>query len=128
MLFCLDDEWSRHLAAAQELRDGVHLQALAGRRPLDAFRDGVQAMFHGSEAQPGLVTGPASTEPGFLARVAQAAAERVAELELARDPAGLQLPRPSATWSYMVVDDPFGDAAGRAARGLARMRRHPADR
>ncbi|MDO5051492.1 MAG: hypothetical protein Q4E05_01195 [Pseudoclavibacter sp.] len=69
VLFCLDEEWSQHLAAAQELRDGVHLQALAGRRPLDAFRDGVQAMFHGSDAQPGLVAGPASAEPGFLTRV-----------------------------------------------------------
>lgn len=123
VLFCLDEEWSRHLAAAQELRDGVHLQALAGRRPLDAFRDGVQAMFHGSDAQPGLVAGPASAEPGFLTRVARAAAERIAELDGERDPAALRLPRPSATWNYMVLDDPFGDAAGRAVRGLARMHR-----
>ncbi|MGB4136639.1 MAG: hypothetical protein WA971_08750, partial [Microbacterium sp.] len=60
----------------------------------------------------------------FFDRVADAIEERVASLtpDQLDDPlAHLGLRRPSATWTYMVRDDPFADAAGRAALGLRRM-------
>jgi preprotein translocase subunit SecA len=37
------------------------------------------------------------------------------------DLAGAGLKRPSATWTYLVQDDPFGSPMSRAARSLGRM-------
>ncbi|WP_162893291.1 hypothetical protein [Microbacterium halotolerans] len=92
-----------------ELRDSIHLRALAGQNPVDEFHLTALREFD-----------------GFFGRVDDDVAGALAELSPSQldDPlAALGLHRPSATWTYMIRDDPFGDPAGRAAEGLKRLAR-----
>ncbi len=106
VLWCLDDGWSDHLARLAEVRDGIHLQALAGVNPRDAFHAIALKEFH-----------------GFF----DSAFDRAAAIIGAATPAqvaggaiALGLRRPSATWTYMVRDDPLGSPMDRAARHAGR--------
>ena len=103
-LFSLDEHWSQHLALLSEIRDGIHLRKLAGQNPIDEFHRIALREFD-----------------GFFAAVDAVVHERMQRIGDGHDPLGaLGLRRPSATWTYMVRDDPLGDAVGRAA---ARIRR-----
>lgn len=102
MLWCLDEEWCDHLARLSEIRDGIHLQALAGVNPRDEFHRIALRAFH-----------------GFFAAADDRAAEII--LGVAADRLGegigaLGLRRPSATWTYMMSDNPLGSPMDRAAR------------
>ncbi|QPE04514.1 hypothetical protein IT882_15525 [Microbacterium schleiferi] len=46
-LWCLDEQWCDHLALLTEIRDGIHLQALAGVNPRDEFHRIALREFHG---------------------------------------------------------------------------------
>ncbi|WOF21539.1 accessory Sec system translocase SecA2 [Microbacterium betulae] len=108
LLFHLDDHWTDHLALLQEVRDGIHLRALAGQRPSDEFHRIALREF-----------------AGFFEKVFRDAADFVACLspdDVGRDLEELGLRRPSATWTYMITDDPLGSAGdrltGRAGRAF----------
>jgi len=106
-LFYLDECWADHLADLQELRDGIHLRALAGQDPETAFHLIALQRF-----QP------------FFDDVDERAAAVVAALtpEQVGSPIDdLGLVRPSATWTYMITDNPLGSADDRAARALGRI-------
>lgn len=88
-----DRHWAEHLAALQELRDVIHLRALAGQDPLDAFHtlaleafDGWESRLYASVRDAVSAMTPGEIEAGDWSRVAG---------------------RPSATWTYMVSDDPL---------------------
>lgn len=101
-LYFLDDQWVVHLAVLQEIRDGIHLRALAGQKPLDEFHRATLREFH-----------------NFFDTVYARTAEFVETLTA--DDIGVSLEefglrRPSATWTYMITDDPFGNHGDRFIR------------
>lgn len=101
-LWCLDEQWCDHLAHLTEIRDGIHLQALAGVNPRDEFHRIALREFH-----------------GFFAAAYDRAAGIISDATVAQvgqEIAALGLRRPSATWTYMTSDNPLGNPMDRAAR------------
>lgn len=89
-LLAIDDVWCEHLAFALELRDGIHLQALAREQPVTVFTKQVVTAFADLEAQV-----RDKTDEYLLAGL---------------DESALEARRPAATWTYMVTDQHFGSA------------------
>ena len=117
-LSCLDQAWSEHLAQAAGLREGIHLRALghsanpfgASLNPVDEFNRELTQLFSRFTAEAGART---------------AAAFQAAEIT----PAGVDLTvaglkRPSATWTYVVQENPFGTDFGRAVQAISRFLGH----
>jgi preprotein translocase subunit SecA len=111
VLYHLDRGWADHLAVLGEIREGIHLRALGtgalggGRDPLGDFQAEAVKLF-----------------TSLLDRVQEEAAETfrtatITEAGVDLDAAGLK--RPTATWTYVVQDNPFGTALERAMRRLA---------
>ncbi|QIM17033.1 accessory Sec system translocase SecA2 [Leucobacter insecticola] len=109
-LYFIDDAWTTQLTELQEIRDGIHLRALGGQDPASEFHLTALRVFE-----------------GFLESVVERTAQFVQHLaaeDVGKDLEALGLVRPSATWTYMTRDDPFGSAGDRAVRNLAqRFRR-----
>ncbi|WP_131737574.1 accessory Sec system translocase SecA2 [Actinomadura roseirufa] len=105
VLYELDRHWAEHLAYLADLREGIHLRSLGrGLDPLIEFnRDAVPA---GKRL---LADARASAAAAFGGLTATAGG-----IDL--DAAGLK--RPSATWTYLVHDNPFGSLDERTLRGL----------
>lgn len=106
-LFFLDEQWVSHLTVLQEIRDGIHLRALGGEKPADEFHRLALREFH-----------------GFFDRVYREVADFMAALgpdDIGLDPADLGLRRPSATWTYMVTDDPYGSPGDRFIRRVGKF-------
>lgn len=105
-LAAADASWADHLALLQEVRDGIHLRALAGERPLDAFHSIALAEFDGwrERLEITICELSATLTPDDVERGAIPSAVR----------------RPSATWTYMMSDDPLGDPVSRIARRRTR--------
>ena len=103
--------WTRpgaeHLAFLADLREGIHLRALArGTVPLNEFnREAIGA---------------------FAALLEEAAARSAQTFLTAPVTAGgvdleaAGLKRPASTWTYLVHDNPFGTDIDRALRSVAR--------
>ncbi|WP_455432700.1 accessory Sec system translocase SecA2 [Streptosporangium soli] len=96
VLFHLDRAWTTHVAFLSDLREGIHLRVLGRMNPLDEFhREAVTA---------------------YQSLLAEIESEAVATFETAPigpdgiDLDGAGLKRPTATWTYMVQDNPFGTA------------------
>jgi preprotein translocase subunit SecA len=111
VLYHLDRGWADHLAVLGDIREGIHLRALGtgalggGRDPLGDFQVEAVKLF-----------------TSLLDRVQDEAAETfrtasITEAGVGLDAAGLK--RPTATWTYVVQDNPFGTAVERAMRRLA---------
>ncbi|MFG1854762.1 accessory Sec system translocase SecA2 [Actinomadura geliboluensis] len=108
VLYQLDRCWAEHLAFLADLREGIHLRSLGrGLDPLVEFnREAVPA---GKR-----LLGDARTR-------AVAAFECLTATEDGIDLDAAGLKRPSATWTYLVHDNPFGSMDERALRGLIAM-------
>ncbi len=111
VLYHLDRGWADHLAVLAEIREGIHLRALGtgalggGRDPLGDFQAEAVKLF-----------------TSLLDRVQEESAETfrtapITEAGVDLDAAGLR--RPTATWTYVVQDNPFGSLFERAMRRLA---------
>ena len=114
VLFHLDQAWAEHLAFLADLREGIHLRALArGTVPLNEFnKEAIRAF------------GP------LLERAAARSAETFRAAAITSDGVDLEaigLKRPTATWTYLVHEDPFGHDIDRAIGSLARRFRKPVD-
>ncbi|PDQ34101.1 MAG: accessory Sec system translocase SecA2 [Candidatus Lumbricidophila eiseniae] len=107
-LFSSDEHWADHLGSLQELRDGIHLRALAGEHPIDAFHTLALAEFDGWEER--------------MYSSVVTAAETMSARDIVEGKVPETIRRPSATWTYMISDNPLGDGMSRAARGRARRR------
>ena len=107
VLFHLDRGWAEHLAFLADLREGIHLRALAhGMAPLDEFhREAVRAF------RALLATASAQSAETF--RIAAMTTDGV-------DLDAIGLKRPTATWTYLVHENPFGTDIDRALRSIAR--------
>jgi preprotein translocase subunit SecA len=110
-LYHLDRGWADYLAQLADIREGIHLRSLGrGLDPLDQFHAEAVRLF-----------GP------MLDEVALRSAQTFAEVPISADGADLAaagLKRPTATWTYLVQDDPFGSPLSRAARSLGRLIGH----
>ncbi|RZT11892.1 preprotein translocase subunit SecA [Kribbella sp. VKM Ac-2569] len=105
----LDRRWTDHLAYLADLREGIHLRSLAGGivhlKPIDEFNKSAIASFD-----------------TLIEDSWKDAAETFVDAEITSD--GLNeetsgIPRPTATWTYLVNDNPFGTEADRI---LGRLR------
>jgi preprotein translocase subunit SecA len=111
VLWHLDRDWADHLSFLADLREGIHLRSLGrGLSPLDEFhKEAVRAF------------------SGLLAAVEERSAESFLIVPVTADGADLSaagLKRPTATWTYLVQDNPFGTDIDRALRSVgAAMRR-----
>lgn len=104
----LDRAWAEHLAYLSEVREGVHLRALGRLDPLDEFHR--------------------AAVPAFLQlreEIERRTVETLSETEISADwqPADAQLLRPSATWTYLVNDNPFGSDLDRLVSSVSRRLR-----
>lgn len=105
-LYYLDEHWQGHLSLLSEIRDGIYLRVLAGQNPVDEFHRIALREFH-----------------GFFEAVDVEVADALQRLRPGQldDPLGdLGLRRPSSTWTYMIRDNPFGSASGRAIASIRR--------
>ncbi|GGJ85950.1 protein translocase subunit SecA [Pilimelia anulata] len=104
-LYHLDRLWTEHLAELTEIREGVHLRALGRLDPLDEF--------HRSAV-------PAFTK--LVPEVEERTTATFADLDLSDgwEPDQAELVRPSATWTYLVHDNPFGSELDRLISAVAR--------
>ncbi|WP_434096063.1 accessory Sec system translocase SecA2 [Streptosporangium roseum] len=94
VLFHLDRCWADHLAFLGELREGIHLRALGRLSPIEEFN---------KEAKPAYEHMLAEIESRSVATFESAS---ITSEGLDLDGAGLK--RPTATWTYLVQDNPFG--------------------
>jgi preprotein translocase subunit SecA len=112
MLYHLDRGWADHLATLAEIREGIHLRALGhGPNPFIMSLDPLTE-FHAEAVK---------LFGGLVNQVEEQSAETFKTAEITEagvdlDAAGLR--RPSATWTYLVQDNPFGTAFDRAMRWL----------
>jgi preprotein translocase subunit SecA len=104
-LYHLDRLWAEHLAHLSEVREGVHLRALGRLDPLDEFHR---------------IAVPAFTE--LIPEIEERTVATFEEIELSEDwqPAAAELIRPSATWTYLVHDNPFGSELDRLITAVGR--------
>jgi preprotein translocase subunit SecA len=105
-LWHLDRAWADHLSFLADLREGIHLRALGrGLNPLDEFHKEAVRVFS-----------------GLLAAVEERSVESFETVPITADGADLSaagLKRPTATWTYLVQDNPFGTDIDRALRSVA---------
>ncbi|HEY0001763.1 MAG TPA: accessory Sec system translocase SecA2 [Actinoplanes sp.] len=104
-LYHLDRLWAEHLAELNEVREGVHLRALGKLDPLDEFHR--------------------SAVPAFQKVLLEVEARTVAtfeEVDLTDgwEPDRAEIVRPSATWTYLVHDNPFGSELDRLIAAVGR--------
>ncbi|GLZ32322.1 protein translocase subunit SecA [Lentzea sp. NBRC 105346] len=106
-LFHLDDLWTHHLTFLSDLREGIHLRALARQNPLDEFhREAIPAF---NKIVP---------ESWELAADTYASAKITSK---GYDLADSGVKRPSSTWTYLVHDNPFGSGLEESMKGLVKM-------
>ena len=107
MLFHLDLQWSEHLAYLDDIRESIHLRAIARESPIDEFHRMSIAAFG-----------------DLAARAVNNAEDTFAEAEFTSegvDLDGLGLHKPSATWTYMVNDNPLSSGGGSLIGSVAQM-------
>lgn len=101
----LDRLWAEHLAFLTDLRESIHLRALSRENPLDEFHRAMIPAF----TELGEQIGVRAVETFDTATITPDGVDLASE--------GLQ--RPTATWTYMVHDNPFGSEMARAAAALS---------
>jgi preprotein translocase subunit SecA len=105
-LFHVDRCWAEHLAYLADIREGVHLHALGKLDPLDEFHRAAVPAFR-----------------QLLSDVDDRTVATFEEAEITGDDwelADAGLVRPTATWTYMVQDNPFGSEMERFFTALAK--------
>ncbi len=114
VLYHLDRAWADHLAVLANVREGIHLRALGhGPNPFIMALDPLSE-FHAEAVK---------LFKGMLDQIEQDAAGTFATAVITSDGIDADasgLKRPSATWTYLVKDNPFGTDADRALRRLVR--------
>lgn len=107
MLYHLDFGWSNHLAHMDDVRESIHLRAIARETPIDEFhRIAVRE---------------------FKTLAQKAVDDAVATFNSVRiDSTGAHLEdhglaRPSATWTYMVSDNPLAGSGNSVIQGIGNI-------
>ena len=111
----LDQAWAEYLAQVADLREGIHLRALGhGPNPF------------GGSLNPAQEYNREMTRlfSQFLEDVTALTGHAFQTVTITADGADLKaggLARPSATWTYVVQDNPFGTDFGRAVQAIGRL-------
>ncbi len=111
----LDRAWSEYLAQAADLREGIHLRSL-GHGP-NPFGGSLNPVNEFNRELTGLFS-------RFSADVRDRARVTFETTSITADGADLAaagLKRPSATWTYVVQENPFGTDFGRAVQAISRL-------
>jgi preprotein translocase subunit SecA len=95
----IDDIWSDHLAAATELRSGVHWVSWGGRDPLYEFLTRIDHLFR-----------------DLMEGLDEEIERRVEESHTS----GTDPTERGATWTYLTTDNPFGSLSDRMRKGIVR--------
>jgi preprotein translocase subunit SecA len=111
----LDQAWAEYLAQAAEVREGISLRALGhgpnpfggSLNPLQEYNREMTRLFTQFRDDVTALTGHAFQTVTITADGADLAAGGLA--------------RPSATWTYVVQDNPFGTDFGRAVKSISRL-------
>ncbi len=111
----LDHAWAEYLAQAAELREGINLRALGhgpnpfggSLNPVEEYNREMTRLFSQFRDDVTALTGHAFQTITITADGADLAAGGLA--------------RPSATWTYVVQDNPFGTDFGRAVKAISRL-------
>ncbi|HEY8044843.1 MAG TPA: accessory Sec system translocase SecA2 [Streptosporangiaceae bacterium] len=111
----LDHAWAEYLAQAAELREGINLRALGhgpnpfggSLNPVQEYNREMTRLFSQFRDDVTALTGHAFQTVTITADGADLAAGGLA--------------RPSATWTYVVQDNPFGTDFGRAVKAVSRL-------
>ncbi len=93
-LYQIDSFWADFLEEAAEIREGIHLVQLSGKIPLHEFHKEVINLYSNLQS-----------------RIEQAIIDTLRTVEITVNGVCLEregLKRPSATWTYMINDTPFG--------------------
>ncbi|MGO2611596.1 MAG: accessory Sec system translocase SecA2, partial [Corynebacterium flavescens] len=96
MLFHLDLAWANHLELMDDVRESIHLRAIARETPIDEYHRIAVREFK-----------------ELAQRAVDDAVETFQKVRIDTDGAHLDeegLARPSATWTYMVSDNPLAGA------------------
>ena len=105
MLFHLDDEWSEHLAVMDDVRESIHLRAIARETPITEFHRIAVREFK-----------------ELANRAVDRAVETFESVLIDADGAHLTdagWKRPNATWTYMVSDNPLSGGGNSVISGIA---------
>jgi preprotein translocase subunit SecA len=104
-LYHLDRLWVEHLAELSEVREGVHLRALGKLDPLDEFHRAAVPAFQ-----------------KVLLETESRTIETFEETDFSDgwEPDNAKIVRPSATWTYLVHDNPFGSELDRLIAAVGR--------
>ncbi|HVW40645.1 MAG TPA: accessory Sec system translocase SecA2 [Amycolatopsis sp.] len=93
MLYHLDELWSDHLAYLTDVRESIHLRALARETPLDEFHRLAIPEFH-----------------KIIPAIEERSVKTLEEAQVTGDGVDLAasgVRRPNSTWTYLVHDNPF---------------------
>ena len=104
-LYHLDRLWAEHLAELSEVREGVHLRALGRLDPLDEFHRAAVPAFQ-------------KLFPEIETRTIQTFED--VDLSDGWQPDRAEIVRPTATWTYLVHDNPFGSELDRLIAAVGR--------
>ena len=114
VLYHLDRAWADHLAELAHIREGIHLRALGhSSNPFGMALDPLNE-FHAEAVK---------LFARLFDQVEAASAETFQNATITAegiDTDAADLKRPSATWTYLVQDNPFGTDFDRALRRLVR--------
>jgi preprotein translocase subunit SecA len=110
MLYHLDQLWSDHLAYLTDVRESIHLRALARETPLDEFHRAAIPEFH-----------------KLIPEATERSVKTLVDAELTDDGIDLAesgIRRANSTWTYLVHDNPFdSDFAQTLKRVRSMMKR-----
>ncbi|MBN6034292.1 accessory Sec system translocase SecA2 [Amycolatopsis sp. 195334CR] len=112
-LFHIDQLWSDHLAFLTDVRESIHLRALARETPLDEFHRAAIPEFHKIIPE---------TEQRSIASL-----EEAEITENGIDLAASGVRRATSTWTYLVHDNPFDSDAEQALKKVRSMLRRKKD-
>jgi preprotein translocase subunit SecA len=105
-LSCIDRAWRDHLAQCADIREGIHLVRLGGQDPLTVFTtEAIRAFSRIDDA----------IDDAVLTAMSKV---RVIGSRVDLESTGLKAP--SATWTYLVNDDPFEGRIGAMLTGPGR--------
>ncbi|GAB3498599.1 protein translocase subunit secA [Amycolatopsis cihanbeyliensis] len=109
MLYHLDQLWADHLAFLTDVRESIHLRALARETPIDEFHRAAVPQFR-----------------KVLPEAEERSAQTLTEAEITEDGVDLAasgVRRPTSTWTYLVHDNPFDSDAEQALKKVRSMLR-----
>ncbi len=97
-LYTIDQCWSDYLAQVTYIRDGIHLVAVAGQNPLEEYLIKVSQVFRELET---------TIQACIINTIKTAEITKSSIDSVVKDLKG-----PSATWTYLINDNPFADDLG----------------